>query len=602
MKKIFFIILTVFIFQEYSFAESKDATPPDTTKITNESFLPILALNYCNFSLSKIIGYNDRIILDEEYHAIINNINLNKIEDDETFEIIKMLLDTIFEFTLDEKERDEIETIYSKKTEKLLHSTLKDSMSLVVKSGVPTDPIKLASSLISATKGCTGAYADYRDNMEAYKEQLDDDFWELDKKALTAIHEAHKSFLTTFRTILKRYNAPDEWRLTSRQFEDYVSFVKEQDEEKRYRILTRPEQESNLRYFNLYWYLRATTASKLGKDNDVNFSFNKFMELYQGFFRDDIFYSSILMVESSTKDYSENKDKLKAEIRTILDNDKNNWEKKMFAVGMFLKYEMYSDAILYLQANIDDNNAVSLSRKLLSDALNRENDIVSLEKLIQKAIKDDATSNQDIMYMIGKLDDQSVIKKFAQQILEIHGVVDESVIGKDNFTLQIPEKWAIESPENLSIELTINSQKKYSAKKIEHNKKEKNISFLFDEIMDVESIIENNKELLLSFILKTSYGDIFIQGKIVPKTARQEKGQVKQSLEQTKEYTINMFGKLKSKAYNLTNKEDKNPNDPETESTHPSITEDIHYVDFEFNQIKYLNSSFSIKNGKIILK
>jgi hypothetical protein len=74
------ISITQLIASIHCYAESFDES---------EAFSSILALNYCHFSLAKIISYNDRIVLDEEYNNIINNINLSKIHDEEILSIIK---------------------------------------------------------------------------------------------------------------------------------------------------------------------------------------------------------------------------------------------------------------------------------------------------------------------------------------------------------------------------------------------------------------------------------------------------------------------------------------------------------------------------------
>jgi len=584
----------------------KDTLIRGTAKM-DESFLPILALNYCNFSLSKIISYNDRVVLDEEYNNIINNINLNKIKDDETFDIIKMLLDTIFQFVLNEHEKEILQAIYDEKSEEALNKTLKQSMSIVTKSNIPTNPAQLAITLVSVTKECSGAYTDYRNHLEDYKKKLDKDLWKLDKKAMLSIHKAHKNFLTTFRTILKRYNAPDEWRLSNGQLEDYIEIFKEQDNEKRYRVLTRPEQESNLKYFPLYWYLRAVTASQLGIESDVTYCYSKFMSLYQGFFRDDSFYSSILMTKTAAEDYSNRHDQLRADIRTIIDHDKKDWEKKLFAAGMFLKYEMYPDAMLYLQANIDDNNAVSISRKLLSDAVYAQNDSDSLENLIKKSIKDDTISNQDIMYMIGKLDNKSIVNKFKKEILEIHGVVDSSIFGKDNFLLQIPQRWVLHFSENLSIELKTNSQDTSRASKITRNQDHKVVIFQFDEVLDLDDILVKGKEFPLSFSLKTSYGTLYLEGSIVPKLRMEEKGKFRSKAESTVDYSKtlvkNMYGDMKSGIGKLIDRDaakGKHKLAQKPKDSTPKETREIRYAEFELKKITYLNSSFNIESGDIV--
>ena len=54
------------------------------------------ALNLCTVSVSQIIDYKDIVVLEQEYDAILNNLNLESIPKDEALlEILKQLLDTI---------------------------------------------------------------------------------------------------------------------------------------------------------------------------------------------------------------------------------------------------------------------------------------------------------------------------------------------------------------------------------------------------------------------------------------------------------------------------------------------------------------------------
>ena len=59
------------------------------------------ALNYCTVSVSQIIDYKDINILEQEYEAILNNLNLEIIPKDEALlNILKQLLDTITFFRM----------------------------------------------------------------------------------------------------------------------------------------------------------------------------------------------------------------------------------------------------------------------------------------------------------------------------------------------------------------------------------------------------------------------------------------------------------------------------------------------------------------------
>ena len=61
------------------------------------------ALNLCMVSVSQIIDYNDLYVLEQEYDAILNNLNLEQMPKDTAFlDVLKQLLDTITFFRIQE--------------------------------------------------------------------------------------------------------------------------------------------------------------------------------------------------------------------------------------------------------------------------------------------------------------------------------------------------------------------------------------------------------------------------------------------------------------------------------------------------------------------
>lgn len=51
------------------------------------------ALNLCTVSISQIVDYNDVYVLEQEYNAILNNLNLEAMPKDEA--LLKILVETL---------------------------------------------------------------------------------------------------------------------------------------------------------------------------------------------------------------------------------------------------------------------------------------------------------------------------------------------------------------------------------------------------------------------------------------------------------------------------------------------------------------------------
>jgi len=67
------------------------------------------ALNLCTVSVSQIIDYNDKYVMEQEYDAILHNLNLQEyIKDDALLDIIAEILDTINFYKMQEDDNTEI--------------------------------------------------------------------------------------------------------------------------------------------------------------------------------------------------------------------------------------------------------------------------------------------------------------------------------------------------------------------------------------------------------------------------------------------------------------------------------------------------------------
>ena len=59
------------------FGTKKELKKWETGKISdNEKLMAAYALNLCTVSVSQIVDYSDLVILEQEYEAILNNLNL----------------------------------------------------------------------------------------------------------------------------------------------------------------------------------------------------------------------------------------------------------------------------------------------------------------------------------------------------------------------------------------------------------------------------------------------------------------------------------------------------------------------------------------------
>lgn len=288
----------------------------------------MLALNYCHMSLVRILAYQDRIILDEEYNNIINNINLSAIKDEEILTVLKSLMDALTEFKLTDGDKRMLTQEYDRQVAKAFHLAFKSDMVNMI-TGMTMNAIteKInAGPMLRSLLAVGGQYEHYRNNLDEYRDQLDKKLWRLEKDTIAEINDLRKSFLEVYWRLMTKYNIPDEWRLSEQQLQRVVDVFEEHDAEKRLRQLE--EMQQNFVMFPPFWYAVAKTAHELGQDAKAFDTYQKIQRERIAFFREDHAYSSALMDKIVLVDELENS---QSDLKVITQNSPYDGRKNLFA-------------------------------------------------------------------------------------------------------------------------------------------------------------------------------------------------------------------------------------------------------------------------------
>ena len=360
-------------------------------QLNDNAMRAMLALNYCHMALVNILAYEDRIILDEEYNNIINNISLSAIQDEEVVTILKQLMDTLITFKLTEEQTARLLKIYNQQVVNAVYVTSAQSTNdVIIALGVKQlidrlQPTMLESVLDGTVNGAPGGihgvllgaasgflkailtgttspigaeiivpyvlskigglYQNYRENTQLYRQALDEKLWKLDTQTIQAIHEMRKSFLQVYWTLMKRYNIPENLRLTEEQLRNAVEVFKIEDVEKRYRQLERLQQD--FQAFPPFWYKLAQTAQELGHLEEAVNLYQKIEQEYHPFFRKDhelaaALMDKVVLIESLKLTHPEILVRLNVEgdvsenLKRILAESNNDWRNNVFVA---LQYE-----------------------------------------------------------------------------------------------------------------------------------------------------------------------------------------------------------------------------------------------------------------------
>ena len=239
---------------------------PKPSYTDEEKLKAAYALNMCTVSVSQMVDYHDSYIMEQEYDAILNNLNLKEIPKDEALlNIIKELLNTITYFRIQEVKKRQIDKRYEQRMSNAIWSAIPNPTNIIYGKGA-----NIAFSLV--TQLGTG-YMNYRkEKANAKLEKYDNDV-ELEITAIEQLNALKRELFTTAWRLADEYDFDDKLRLTEKQIKQYNEILMDQDEYRKYSRL-----ESIANNFNAYppfWYFYGHTANYIAENAKTRIKNNK---------------------------------------------------------------------------------------------------------------------------------------------------------------------------------------------------------------------------------------------------------------------------------------------------------------------------------------
>lgn len=333
------------------------------------------ALNMCTVSVSQIIDYNDINILEQEYNAILNNLNLEQIPKDEALlKILKNLLDVITYFKISEVEKEFIEKEYQQKMKNAIWSAV-PNFAMVLAGGSPL------SMAISLANQVGIGYMNYRRNKAEYGQEREKQMWQLKRAAIEQFNYIRKELFDSSWRLADTYNFPDEYRLTEKQINEYDKILEDQDVTRRYERL-----ESIKEYFEAYppfWYFIGNAANLIANDQTLSLSnssrdyyrdkalsyFEKFESIEQNsLLREDVLSASCALehVDLLTLAPNYDRDKVCGLISRAAKMSGNDYDVLQLCAISYMKINQMEDAIGVLKRLVNAGYNTTINAQMLS--------------------------------------------------------------------------------------------------------------------------------------------------------------------------------------------------------------------------------------------
>lgn len=329
------------------------------------------ALNLCTVSVSQIIDYNDIYILEQEYDAILNNLNLqNFIKDESLLKVLKQLLDTITFFRIQEGDKKFIEKEYQQKMKNAMWSAV-PNLSIIFTGGNP-----LAIAIAAVTQIGIG-YMNYRKNKNQYLLEKEKQEWELQRSAMEQFNGLRRELFETAWRLSDAYDFDDKYRLTEKQISRYNAILLDPDPLRRFEKLD--VISDTFRAFPPFWFYKANAAkdiyrSEEYRNTEIGFSFkqkaldayHEFDAIYVKFMREDVIAASCALEHISLLDPQKDSEEIKRLLCRAVELAGDNFDVLQMCVLSYIALKQITDAKTTLQKLINDNYNIGLNGLLLS--------------------------------------------------------------------------------------------------------------------------------------------------------------------------------------------------------------------------------------------
>ena len=340
----------------------------------NDKLKAAYALNMCTVSVSQIVDYNDEYILEQEYNAILNNINLEQMPKDEALlNILVKLLNVITFFRIDKIKRSEIDKKYQRRMENAIWSAIPSIG--VIATGNP-----LAIGVSLATQVGIG-YMNYRREKANATAEKESSEVELRITAIEQLNALRRELFTTAWRLADEYNFPDKYRLTERQITQYNEILMDTDEIRKYERLM--SVQDKFEAYLPFWYFAGHSAKFISEDENNGLdleSRNYFKEQAKKHFekysslnsfnilREDeitasfaLEYADLLLLEDRP-----DMNKVKQLINTAVETAGNSNDVLEMCAMAYMKLNDYEQAGILLKRLVNEQYNTVLNAQLLS--------------------------------------------------------------------------------------------------------------------------------------------------------------------------------------------------------------------------------------------
>lgn len=336
----------------------------------NEKKKAAYALNLCAMSISQIIDYNDSYILEQEYDAILNNLNLqNYIKDEALLDIYKRLLETISKCRINEATRQFIEEKYQHRMRDAIWAAV-PNLQVILAGGTPVQMAIIAAQQVGI------GYMNYRRNKSQYALDKAEDELKVQIWAIEMFHSLRQSLFEAAWKLADKFDYDDVLRLTEKQIREYNDILMDADPYRRFERLD--DRSTDFEAFPPFWYYKGNAAKDVFLNTDYKEEFRekfkieaidayqKFYDVHEEFLKEDVFAAACTLEHISLLSVKDNQDEITNLLAKTQKFARNNYDILQMCVPVYTALGRIDEATRILRKLINEQYNLSMNGPLLS--------------------------------------------------------------------------------------------------------------------------------------------------------------------------------------------------------------------------------------------
>ena len=522
MKKSLYFIKIIFIFFALS-AFCCNAQTQDTV-LQNK----ILWINHISEIVTKILIYNDNLVLTQEYEKLLDNTNFDNLPEGEIKNLIMELFGVLKTLSDNWEEKEYAKKMYKEACDRAFRTAVVAAVGEYAKAAkeVTEDADARKARKTNAAASVATAATVYFAAKDAADKTFGDKTRELSIENRNKIHDLRIKIWNSVQDEIKKSKISDSSRVSIKDYKFLISVLKNSDIKEQFAILSAPNLKNRFSKFPAFWYYLGRSALATKNFNEAKEAFVNFRSIHRSILRDDEILNDCIIAEISLLMYdikNNNKEiisKLEYLCKIIPPEE---WQKRYFAANCYYALEKHSTAVKLLEANLatismsfkenshhkyvdlfgtkniplvdlPHDKTMELHRTLIAQILAKEKKL-DFEDFIQKYNHHKTLTIYEKMAYFGAVSNNRIVQEIKTHLASVNCEIYFSVFST-LINISLPTEWFCSSPmPKFTIQLD-NTDIKIKKVKIE-NRKNKYITLEFTTSLSLDKL-KKSREMFLT--------------------------------------------------------------------------------------------------------